>query len=183
MFSFFLGEYPDSLIDPTLGYPLSKLHIALSSILSIRLHLIKILAIHRVVQHKNPFYPPKPFETDKAEALVDVIFHVTTLDHFEVQNRLNSKLDLFESLFQIKAIAVQPDPCKKYLCPSGIKVLVLLAYLLYFETQTWNICELVINKYSKMSVTDINNRPERDCYLSNRNISFTISHVVSVHSS
>ncbi|CAM4780128.1 unnamed protein product [Rotaria magnacalcarata] len=113
------GEYPETLIDPTLGYPLDRLLNALASFLSVNIHSIKILAIRRVFQYHNPYDLPKPFELDKNEILTDVIFYVPAFNQFEVEHILNTNLDLFQSRFKIKAVASGPNPCNNYLCPKG----------------------------------------------------------------
>ncbi|CAF3673561.1 unnamed protein product [Rotaria sordida] len=113
------GEYPETLIDPILGYPLNKLQNALSSLLSVTINSIKILAIRSVYQYRSLYYPPKPFELDKNETLTDVIFYVPIFNKFEIEQILNTNLNLFESRFQIKAIASGPNPCNNYVCPMG----------------------------------------------------------------
>ncbi|CAF0991670.1 unnamed protein product [Rotaria sp. Silwood1] len=113
------GEYPETLIDPTLGYPLNKLQNALVSLLSVTINSIKILAIRPVFQYRSSYYPPKTFELDKNETLIDVIFYVPNFNKFEVEYILNANLNLFESRFKIKAIASGPNPCNNYVCPTG----------------------------------------------------------------
>ncbi|CAF3379935.1 unnamed protein product [Rotaria socialis] len=113
------GEYPETLIDPTLGYPLDRLLNALASFLFVNIHSIKILAIRRVFQYRNPYDLPKPFELDKNETLTDIIFYVPAFNQFEVEHILNANLDLFQSRFKIKAVASGPNPCNNYLCPRG----------------------------------------------------------------
>ncbi|CAF3111050.1 unnamed protein product [Rotaria sp. Silwood2] len=133
------GEYPETLIDPTLGYPLNKLQNELASLLSVTIDSIKILAIRSVFQYQisftidpikllaersvceyqSRFYPRKPFELDKNETLTDVIFYVPTFNKFEVERILNTNLHLFESHVKIKAIASGPNPCNNYVCPIG----------------------------------------------------------------
>jgi hypothetical protein len=115
------GEYPKTLIDPELGYPLNKLLTALASILSVPIGSIKILSIRSVFQYRSPYYPPESFEVDKSKTLTDVIFYVPPLDTYDIENKLYQNLDQFESQFNIKANASGPNPCNNYVCPISKK--------------------------------------------------------------
>ncbi|CAF0872431.1 unnamed protein product [Adineta steineri] len=113
------GEYPTTLIDPTLGYRLDKLRQALSSILSVDLSSIIILSLRAVYQYRNPFYPPKPLDIEKAESLTDVTFYVSDSYKYQVEDKLNTNLGKLQSDFQFNATASGPNPCNNYFCPKN----------------------------------------------------------------
>ncbi len=118
----FSGEYPETLIDPQFGRPpLDNLRDALASLLSVTRSTIKILARRPVFKYRNPYYSPKPFDIDKNETLTDVIFYIPGSDKFGVECTLNKNLAQFQSRFSINVIAIGPNPCNDYRCPTGNK--------------------------------------------------------------
>lgn len=121
IFSFTTGEYPETLIDPTLNTPLNKLHNALASFLFVNVNSIKILTIRSVYKYRSSYELPKPFKSDKNETLTDIIFYVPSYSKYEVEYIINAKLHLFQSRFQITAVASGPNPCQNYNCPTGKK--------------------------------------------------------------
>ncbi|CAF4431951.1 unnamed protein product, partial [Adineta steineri] len=85
-------EYPETLIDPSLGNRLGTLRNALASILLVTVDSVKILAIRSVYQYRSPYYPPLPFDQAKAQALTDVMFSVSSLNRYDIENTLNNTL-------------------------------------------------------------------------------------------
>ena len=113
------GEYPETLIDPSLGNRLNTLLNALASILSVSTNSITILTIRSVNQYRNPYYPPLPYDQAKQQALTDVVFYVSSLEKQSIETTLNTNLALFSSKFGITANASGPNPCLNYFCPTG----------------------------------------------------------------
>jgi hypothetical protein len=113
------GEYPETLIDPSLGNRLGTLRSALASFLLVTADSITVLAIRSVFQYRSPLYPPLPFDQAKQQALTDVIFYVPSLNKNDIENTLNNNLGLFASRFGITANASGPNPCSNYVCPLG----------------------------------------------------------------
>ncbi|CAF3869414.1 unnamed protein product [Adineta steineri] len=113
------GEYPETLIDPSLGNRLGTLRNALASILLVTVDSVKILAIRSVYQYRSPYYPPLPFDQAKAQALTDVMFYVSSLNRYDIENTLNNNLAKFSSSYGITANASGPNPCTNYVCPLG----------------------------------------------------------------
>jgi hypothetical protein len=113
----FSGEYPETLIDLTLGNRLNTLRDALASFLSVPINQIQILAIHAVFQYRNPCNTPLPFDQEKQQALTDVIFYVPSLNKQEIKNKLNANINQFSSRFRLIVNAIDPDPCNNYSCP------------------------------------------------------------------
>ena len=111
------GEYPETLIDPSLGNRLNTLINALASILSASTSSITILTIRSVYQYRSPYYPPLPYDLAKQQALTDVVFYVSTLEKESIESTLASNLALFSSQFGIIANASGPNPCLNYNCP------------------------------------------------------------------
>jgi hypothetical protein len=111
------GEYPETLIDPSLGNRLNILRNALASFLFVTVDSIIILAIRPVYQYRNPYYPPLPYNQAKQQALTDVIFYVASLNKNDIENILNTNLAQFSSHFGIIANACGPNPCNNYICP------------------------------------------------------------------
>lgn len=113
------GEYPETLIDLSLGNRLNSLLNALASILSVSTSSITILTIRSVNQYRNPYYPPLPYDQAKQQALTDVVFYVSSLEKQSIETILNTRLALFSSQFGITANASGPNPCLNYFCPTG----------------------------------------------------------------
>ena len=113
------GEYPETLIDPSLGNRLSTLRNALASFLGVTADSIQILAIRPVYQYRSPYFPPLPFDQAKQGALTDVIFYVPSLNRYDIENTINNNLGQFSSRFGIIANASGPNPCSNYVCPLG----------------------------------------------------------------
>ena len=116
---FITGEYPETLIDPTLGNRLNTLRQALSLFLTISLDQIEILSIRSVSQYRNPDDLPLTFEQAKAQALTDVIFYIPSLTKIQITNKLNSYIQQFVSQFNLIVNAIEPDPCDNYICSIG----------------------------------------------------------------
>ncbi|CAF3025420.1 unnamed protein product, partial [Rotaria sp. Silwood2] len=72
------GEYPETLIDPSIGNRLSILRNALASFLLFTTDSIIILAIRPVYQYRSLYDPSLPFNQAKQRALTDVIFYVAS---------------------------------------------------------------------------------------------------------
>lgn len=117
--SLFAGEYPETLIDPSLGNRLNTLRNALASILSVGADSIQILSIRPVYQFRSPYFPPLPFDQAKQQALTDVVFYVPSSNRYDIENTINNNLGQFSSRFGINAQASGPNPCSNYVCPSG----------------------------------------------------------------
>ncbi|CAF4121726.1 unnamed protein product, partial [Rotaria sp. Silwood2] len=113
------GEYPETLIDPSLGNRLNTLRNALASFLLVTADSIVILAIRSVYQYRSPYYPPLPFNEAKQQALTDVFFYVPSLKKNDIENTLNTNLPLFSSRYGIIANASGPNPCTNYVCSTG----------------------------------------------------------------
>jgi len=113
------GEYPDTLIDPSLGNRLNILINALASFLLVTTDSITILSIRSVYQYRSPYYTPLPFDQAKQQALTDVIFYVSSLNKNDIENTLNTNLAQFSSRFGIIANASGPNPCNNYVCLTG----------------------------------------------------------------
>ena len=113
------GEYPETLIDPSLGNRLNTLKTALASILLVTADSIVILAIRPVFQYRSPYFPPLPFDQAKQQALTDVMFYVPALNRYDAENTMNANLAQFSSRFGIIANASGPNPCSNYVCPQG----------------------------------------------------------------
>jgi hypothetical protein len=113
------GEYPQTLIDPSLGNRLNTLRNALASFLLVTADSIIILAIRPVYQYRNPYFPPLPFDQAKEQALTDVVFYVPSLTKNSIENTLNNNLAQFSSSFGIIANASGPNPCTNYVCLTG----------------------------------------------------------------
>lgn len=118
-FSLSSGEYPETLIDPSLGNRLNTLRNALASFLLVTADSIQILSIRPVYQYRSPYYPPLPFDQAKQQALTDVVFYVSSLNRNDIENTINSNLAQFSSRFGITATASGPNPCSSYVCPMG----------------------------------------------------------------
>ncbi len=120
MFSIhFLGEYPSTLIDPSLGNRLGTLRTALASFLLVTVDSIIVLAIRPVYQYRSPYYTPLPIAQAKQQALTDVVFYVPSLNRYDIENTLNNNLALFSSRYGITANASGPNPCTNYVCLAG----------------------------------------------------------------
>ncbi|CAF1053785.1 unnamed protein product [Adineta ricciae] len=113
------GEYPETLIDPTLGNRLNVLRNALASILFVTADSITILAIRPVFQYRSPYYPPLPFDQAKQQALTDVVFYIPSLAKSDIENSVNTNIARFASLYGIIVSASGPNPCSNYVCSSG----------------------------------------------------------------
>ncbi|CAF1538150.1 unnamed protein product, partial [Rotaria sordida] len=113
------GEYPETLIDLSLGNRLNILRNALASFLLVTTDSIIILAIRPVYQYRSLYYPPLPFNQAKKQALTDVIFYVPSLKRNDIENTLNMNLPLFLSRYDIIANASGPNPCTNYICPTN----------------------------------------------------------------
>ncbi|CAF1461191.1 unnamed protein product, partial [Rotaria sordida] len=113
------GEYPETLIDPSLGNRLNTLRNALASFLLVTADSITILAIRPVYQYRSLYYPPLPFNEAKKQALTDVIFYVSSLKRNDIENTLNMNLPLFLPRYDIIANASGPNPCTNYICPTN----------------------------------------------------------------
>lgn len=113
------GEYPETLINPSLGNRLNTLRNALASILSVGVDSIQILSIRPVFQYRSPYFPPLPFDQAKQQALTDVVFYVPSSNRYDIENTINSNLGQFSSRFGITANASGPNPCSNYVCPLG----------------------------------------------------------------
>jgi hypothetical protein len=50
-----------------------------------------------------------------------VIFYIPGSDKYEVERTLNTKFNEFASRFGIRAVAIEPNPCSNYRCPTGKK--------------------------------------------------------------
>ncbi|CAF4308894.1 unnamed protein product, partial [Rotaria sordida] len=98
-------EYPETLIDPSLGNRLNILHNALASFLLVTTDSIMILAIRPIYQYRSLYYPPLPFNETKKQALTDVIFYVPSLKRNDIENTLNMNLPLFLSRYNVIANA------------------------------------------------------------------------------
>ena len=114
-----LGEYPETLIDPTLGNRLNTLRSALASFLLVTVDSIVVLAIRPVFQYRSSYYPPLPLNVAKQQALTDVIFYVPSLNKNDIENTLHANLGSFSSSYGIIAHASGPNPCTNYVCPTG----------------------------------------------------------------
>ncbi|UJR08758.1 hypothetical protein I4U23_013015 [Adineta vaga] len=112
------GEYPETLIDPTLGNRLNVLRNALASILLVTADSINILAIRPVFRYRSPYYPPLPFDQAKQQALTDVVFYISSLAKSDIENTINTNLARFSSSYGITASASGPNPCTNYVCPA-----------------------------------------------------------------
>jgi len=127
------GEYPETLIDLSLGNRLNTLRIALASFLLVNVDSILILAIRPVDQYQNPYYPPLPFDQAKQRALTDVVFYVSSLNKNDIENTLNNNLAQFLLRFGITANSSGPNPCNNYVCPTGKKIkFFFFFYIKYF---------------------------------------------------
>jgi hypothetical protein len=115
----FLGEYPRTLLDPSLGNRLGTLRSALASILLVTVDSIVVLAIRPVYQYRSPYYPPLPFAQAKQQALTDVVFYVASLQKSSIETTINNNLGQFAALYGITANASGPNPCNNYVCPTG----------------------------------------------------------------
>ncbi|CAF3632426.1 unnamed protein product [Rotaria socialis] len=113
------GEYPATLIDPSLGNRMNTLRTALETILLASSNSIIILAIRSVYQYRSPYYPPLPLAVAQQQALTDVIFYVPSMNKNDIENTLNANLGLFASRYGITATASGPNPCSGYVCPTG----------------------------------------------------------------
>ena len=113
------GEYPETLIDQNLGYPINKLRSALATVLSVHIDLIHILCIRSVHQYQILYQPSITLELAKTVALTDVIFDVSTLSRLIISDTLQARLNQLKDLSSINVIAVEPDPCTNYACPLG----------------------------------------------------------------
>ncbi|CAF1643326.1 unnamed protein product [Didymodactylos carnosus] len=70
-------------------------------------------------QTTNSLSPPLAFKEQKQRALTDVIFYVPNMTKESIENKLNTNLGLFSSLYGITATASGPNPCTSYVCPTG----------------------------------------------------------------
>ncbi len=113
------GEYPSTLINPSLGNRLNTLRNALASFLLVNADSIIILAIRSVYQYRSPYFPPLPYIQAKQQALTDVVFYVPSLNRYDIENTLNNNLAQFQTNFGIIANASGPNPCNNYVCPTG----------------------------------------------------------------
>jgi hypothetical protein len=70
-----------------------------------------------------------------------VIFYVFASNKFEIERILNTNLAQFESRFQIKAIAIEPNLYNNYVCPIGKKNFIFIRKLLKY------LCEFIMDTY------------------------------------
>lgn len=115
----FSGEYPETLIDSRLDYPINKLRSALATVLGVHIDLVRILCIRPVFQYQIPYQPPSTLQSIKSRALTNVIFDVSTLNRLSVSETLKPNLNQLKQLSSIEVVAIEPDPCTNYACPFG----------------------------------------------------------------